>query len=335
MPVAVREVRESYHTAAYNVLLLNALREIAGAFEGAGIPAIVLKGAALIVGGVRSAADRGMSDVDLLVRPKNLEDAAAALAGLGYGEKPFPQEEKGPFRSDLTGERVYVRRTGGVPVAVELHWHLCNVEWLRRLTAIDEESLWTEAWPLSLEQIEALQLMPSDMLIHLCLHLAQHNFAHQVGYQDIFSLLENVQPFPWERFLDRVERFRLQTVAYFSLETSAAELDAKVPGAVLAKLRPASWKRWLVRRIADPRRGLYGDMIYTHARSYLVHLLAADRMSDLFRLLLWLFFPGRDWLTERYRTRGLWRVLARAVLHPMRVVWEGMRALGHVITEGG
>jgi hypothetical protein len=332
MAVVVPEGRDSYHTAAYNALLLNALEGIAGALEGAEIPAIVLKGAALIAGGVRSAAERGMSDIDLLVRSESLEDAAAVLVGLGYEEKPVSQEEKGPFRSDLTGERTYLQRFGGVPVTVELHWHLCNVEWLRRLTAIDEESLWAETRPLLLGQTKALQLAPSDMLIHLCLHLAQHNFAHQVGYQDIVSLLEHVHPFPWERFLDRVRRFRLQTVTYFPLETSMTELNARVPNTVLAKLRPAFWKRWLVHCIADPHRALHGDITYTHARSYLVHLLVADRTSDLFRLLLWLFFPGRDWLAERYQAEGLGQTFIRALLHPLRVIWEGMRAVIYVMS---
>jgi hypothetical protein len=346
-----------YATAARNMLLYADLAGALRALNHAGIPVIVLKGAALAETVYPNIGHRAMGDADLLVRPEDRDRARGALEAAGYRFLPEPEERFGPFDTAFTGEMAFRRQEGAL---IELHWELTPVEWLRRLIALDTEALWRDAQPLELswgageprsrgegergrggdreshpltpaplhksDGARVLQLAPHDMLLHLCLHLAAHNYAHPRGYRDIVQVLNHHHPFPWDKFLDRARRFRLRTACFFALETTVSELDASVPSEVLAALRPPRWQRWLVRHVADPRRGLTGELPYTHARSYLLHLAVADRPIDVLNVVMWLLFPGPRWLAQRYRLQGRLAPWLACLWHPLVILWQGLLA---------
>lgn len=333
MMVATRD-GTYWHTVARYVRLARALEPALEALHAAGVPTIVLKGMALVAAGAWPPGERPMADVDLLIRPEGKERAVSVLVGLGFTPLPEP-EGSALFPTDRTGELICVRGAGAMATVLELHWHLCNVEWVRRLTAVDEEALWEAARPLVVEGAVALQLGATDALLHLCLHLAQHAFAHPIGYRDIDRFLRHEPGFPWDRFVARAEQFRLRTAAFFPLQVAAEALGVPVPEGVLTAMRPSARRRWLVRQVADPRRALSRPVASARAREYVVHFLIADRLRDVFRVLLWLVFPGWSWLAERYCARNRLHTLLCALFHPLRVVWEGTRAVALLLVGGG
>lgn len=288
------------------------------------MPVIVLKGAALAETIYPNIAHRPMGDADLWVRPRDRARAQAALEAAGYQFLPEPDQRFSPFNTVFTGEMSFRRNEGAL---IELHWELTPAEWLRRLIALDTEALWRDAQPLELGGVRVLQLAPHDTLLHLGLHLAAHNYAHPAGYRDIVQLLSHHQPFPWETFLARASRSRLRTACYFALEAAASVLGAFVPQDALDALRPPRWQHWLVRRIADPHRGLTGELPYTRARSYLLHLAVADRPTDVLGVMLWLLFPGRHWLAERYQLQGSLKPWLACLWHPFVILWQGLLSL--------
>jgi len=101
----------------------------------------------------------------------------------------------------------------------------------------------------------------------------------------------------------------------------------EVPPEVLAVLRPPAWQRRLVPFIADPRRGLAGQLAYSRPRGYLLPLALADRPADVLRVMVWLFFPGPHWLAERYRPQGRWRPWVACLWHPWVVLSQGVLGL--------
>jgi hypothetical protein len=319
-------VNADYDTAGRNILLYGDLIRALRALSEAGIPAIVLKGAALADTIYPSLADRPMNDADLLVRPADHDRARAALESVGYRFVPEQRWRFSPFESEFTGEMQFRR---GERAVIELHWELTSVEWLRRLAGLDTEALWREARPFAIGGIQALQLSTCDTLLHLCLHLSAHGYVHENGYRDIRQLLDHERPFPWDRFMARVRRFRLAAVCYFVLEALAA--DAPIPQEVLDALRPSAWQRRLVPLIADPRRAVAGQLAYSRPVRYLLHLALADRPVDVLRVLWWLFFPGPRWLAERYRLRSHWRPWLACLWHPLVVLSQGMLGLWELL----
>jgi hypothetical protein len=342
----------------HNLLLYGDLIRALTALATAGVPVIVLKGAALADTIYPSLADRPMNDVDLLVQPHDRDRARAALEGAGYRFLPEPQQRFGPFDTGFTGEMQFRRSEHNV---IELHWELTANEWLRRLTALDAAALWRDARPFAIGPARGLQLSPCDTLQHLCLHLSAHGYTHANGWRDIRQLLAHERSFPWERFVARARQFRLTAVCYFVLEAIASASSSigpenrpptpqpppcegrgavlppllageggqggEVPPAVLAALRPSPWQRRLVPLIADPRQGLAGELTHSKPRGYLLHLALADRLADLLRVLVWLFFPGLRWLAERYRLRGRWRAWLACLWHPGVVLAQGLAGL--------
>ncbi|HSN74435.1 MAG TPA: nucleotidyltransferase family protein [Anaerolineae bacterium] len=314
----------SYDTAVRNMLLYGELMRVLRILRAAGVPAIVLKGAALADTIYPSIASRPMNDIDLLIRPAHRDRARAALEAAGFPFLPEPRQRFSPFDTEFTGEMKFRR---GERHSVDLHWELTPLEWLRRLAALDDEALWQEARPFEIGGVQAYQLSARDTLLHLCLHLSVHGYRHENGFQDIQRLLEHEQPFLWERFVARARQFRLTAICYFVLDALASMPDVPIPAGVLAALRPPRWQRWLVPAIADARRGLAGQLVYNVSRDRLLHLALADRPADVPRLMVWLFFPGPRWLAERYRLPGRLRPYLACLWHPGVVLAQGAAAV--------
>lgn len=325
-------VRKDYATAARNILIYEDLGHALQSLGDAGVSVILLKGAALAKTIYPSIADRPMGDVDLLVRPTDRDRARAALEAAGYQFVPESQQRFSPFDTEFTGEMAFWQND---QFLIELHWELTPSEWIRRLAALDMETLWREAVPLQLDGQQALQLSPCDTLLHLCLHLTAHGYAHPNGLRDIRELLGYWRPFPWAQFAARARRFRMGSMCYFVLEAMCAAGKIAVPQEVLDVLRPPAWQPWLVRQIADPRKALVGKLGASRPRSYLLHLAVADRAIDVLRVIAWLLFPGPRWLGERYRLRGRVRPLLACFWHPMVVFWQGILALWDVSGRTG
>ena len=303
----------AYGTVVRNIRLYDELTRVLRVLRDASIPAIVLKGAALAITIYPSIGHRPMDDIDLLVRRADRDRGRAALEAAGYWFLPEPRQRFSPLDTQFTGEMGFCR--GERPV-IELHWELTSSEWFRRLAALEIEALWQAARPFEIDGVQAFQLSIYDTLLHLCLHLSVHSYVHRNGYWDIRQLLDHERPFPWERFVARARQFRLTAACYFVLDALASASDVPIPQNVLETLRPPAWQRRLVPFIADPRRGLAGQLAYSRPRGNLLHLALADRPADVLRVMVWLFFPGPRWLAERYRLWGSWRPWLACLWHP-------------------
>ena len=110
-----------YVTAAHNILIYDDLVHALRALSNAGVPVIVLKGAALAATIYPSLAHRPMGDADLLVRPGDRDWARAVLEAIGYRFLPEPRQRFSPFGTEFTGEMSFRRNERTL---VELHWEL-------------------------------------------------------------------------------------------------------------------------------------------------------------------------------------------------------------------
>ena len=99
-----------------------ALVEITRALDSEGISSVILKGGALAHTVYAEPALRPMEDLDILVRPTQLESARQVLQDLGFSAPP----PHGRFERLMHQLPLALRKKDGVVVAVEIHRSVLN-----------------------------------------------------------------------------------------------------------------------------------------------------------------------------------------------------------------
>ncbi len=130
----------------------------------AGIPVLLLKGAALMQTVYADPADRVMRDLDLLVPDEKLEQARAMVA-----------EDATEVRPDRPGLRhLGTMLLPGEYTSIELHSASHHVEWWPQLEPGDP---FKDAEQVQIGQATAYHLGLADSLLHIACHGVRHSFS--------------------------------------------------------------------------------------------------------------------------------------------------------------
>lgn len=221
------------HTRARHGRIQALLLAINGKALEAGVAATALKGAALHQMGLYEAGDRPMADVDLLVRPADVDRSAALLRSLGFRQsaETWKEREFTPVESVVaveTGEHA----TNSLKV--ELHDRICEkLPWY--LTDVSESIFPTTP-------IAGLNGYPSNgsLMRHLLLHAAG-SMAFQslriLQLHDIALLARHMSDADWAEIAGSSPARARLWWAYPPLELTSRYYEAVVPASVLAALR--------------------------------------------------------------------------------------------------
>ncbi len=192
-----------YQNARRNVLLFRELGVVLQHLTAAGIPVIVLKGAALAHIVYANPAVRPMCDVDLLVREADVPAALRVLRDVGFTLIP-PRA----YRNE-----VMARRTSAFDFVIELHWHLFVIPYY--IYTLSNAWLWETVLPLQIEGNAVHSLGPEAQLLHLCGHLYLHHAlegsqVQLIWLHDIAEVLRQYQAvLDWPAFLDAAQCYGL------------------------------------------------------------------------------------------------------------------------------
>jgi Uncharacterised nucleotidyltransferase len=285
VPAPVHSALERAYLAssARSLFLSEAKRSVLDALFAADVPALLLKGAALVETVYLDPAQREMLDLDILVPDDRVAEASRALAPLGYrpgqtsdaAERTSMQLEPNPHHGPaLVGEEQLV--------AVELHHHLTIPGEGRRFQI---EDLWERARPSA----GGRHLLPSaeDLMLHVSLHFTRNRLGgsyrrRQTGGAlaqicDIARLVGHEQ-LDWRALAASARDYGLDTRVFLAL-FAASELGVEVPDYILAELQPRSFNREVGRRLISLR------------------VLRTDDHLPV-RTLRWMFAPSRDVLAR-------------------------------------
>ena len=94
--------------------------------RSAGIAIVALKGAALQMAGVYAAGERPMADLDLLVRPADVETAVAVLLALSYRDAGTTWKHQGFDPPAGTEQRADLGEHADNPIKIDLHHRICE-----------------------------------------------------------------------------------------------------------------------------------------------------------------------------------------------------------------
>ena len=207
------------------------LGEIGAALGGSGIPVIVLKGAALASAVYRDPAFRTMGDLDLLVRPSDLVEAYRVLRQLGY----TPNES---WHSEAWYE-AYHHHLAPLDAAdgsliVELHRSI-GITGGRARVPVDD--LWERARLERIGPATFCVLAPTDLLLHLCLHLGHDNTFYPGKLRDLRDIAETIHRYgpaiEWDAVVGRARAWGASGYVYWALWLAQDMVYAAVPASVL------------------------------------------------------------------------------------------------------
>jgi len=306
-------------TPAYNLVYFHEWSDLLGRLKEARIPTIVLGGVALAEL-LYPRLERPLSaDIDLLVKPANALHLDNVFKDAGYYPTPG------------CGEQHYYKHKIHY-YNVDVHYHL----WYLR----DEEleGLWQNAHPFRLtlngetqvkplrgpevissqatsfgNGTEALTLASDDALIYTALHMvARHGMIKQKWLEDISRLIA-ANGLNWNQLITKIKRYHLEVPLYYALKSAHS---VRLPNEIMECIKPRR-SQWLASTFYQRALAVPVPRI-----CHFLQLLARSTWSERRDYLKRLFFPPKDFLSQRYNiSRRRFSILfypVRATMHLLR-----------------
>jgi hypothetical protein len=192
---------------------------VLGALEAAGVPTMLLRGAAMAVAYYGDAGMRPMNDLDVLVREGELDRARRVADAEGWrpvaGSEPFERREAA---AALRNDQARV---------VRLHWQpsrnlsLPGVAW---------EPMWQRAVDVTFNQTATRVPSPADHLVLACIDGARANSGSTLRWiTDVSALLDAVPDLDWGIVVSEARRHHAPLLVGEALRYLVEALDVDVP----------------------------------------------------------------------------------------------------------
>ncbi len=252
--------------------------------QEAGVEAIPLKGpvASDVIFGNPGLYPSG--DLDILVRPADLEKTRRVLIEEHYREDGSTNE-----RDALLGTyHLTFRNDRDV---LEVHWTLTF-----RYFDIPSGFWWEDAKPMEYEGVEMKRLSAERYLLYTVFRLYRHAFRPLRFLVLIAEIIRKYRDeIVWEDLISFAETYRMERLLLFTLRLLKETLGADVPEDIAG--RPA-YGHGLLKRLVFS--GLFHEVRRIHPRMLLFTLLQ-ETPFDTIRVLLRRIFPLPSEIRLRYR----------------------------------
>jgi len=291
-----------------------------------GIEFIVLKGAALLVGGVEHPVARTMSDIDILVVRGSPEEAWRTCRDNGW--KPVDVS----WTEELYAGHHHLSPlvdTEGIGVGLEVHRELLPGS---AAAGISSDAVLQRARTVTVRGVNVLVPSIQDLLLHDCLHFAWANKLQRGAtraFTDVHAIISDPE-FDWHEFQAVARSSYARKCCYWTLRLARRLAELPIPDTVLRQLDPSEggpigWflERHFVQQILHP--SIEGN-VSERARRWL-WLAAMGRFgASTAAANLWTLgavdLPGESPATARV-SRGAWRAALSTVAYTTRLLVRG------------
>jgi len=181
-------------TVRQDLYLTSELLRVHAALKERGVETVPLKGPALASEIYGDLGLRPFSDIDLLVKHEQIQQAEAAVSALGY-EPEFtipPQHREKWLRQQC---ELTFRRSGSI--RLELHWDISHPHF-----ALDTgvEEFWSRLGTVRVGDTTLPALAEADLLFTLLVHGTRHAWSRMMWVVDVAELLGRDPAIDWEQF---------------------------------------------------------------------------------------------------------------------------------------
>ena len=252
LPLLKAEFRKTWYR---NQAIFHRMAGLLSALNGAGIPTLILKGAALAVLHYRDMGERPMADFDILVHPDDVARVLLVLAQAGWRCSSADVEP-----AQMLSVRHSINFASPDGHNFDLHWHLL----IDRLQGETEDAFWAAAVPAEVNNVPTLALGPAHQIVQVCVHGAAYNLTPPLRWAaDAMQVFRtSAAEIDWTEMVELAARLHLGEPLHDTLYYLRSRLEAPVPAAALSSLRAmpstASERRLYHLRVSRP--GLLGDL---------------------------------------------------------------------------
>ena len=281
-----------------NQLVFRDMVGILSELHAAGVPIMVVKGAALILRYHHDFGARPMDDFDIVVPYGRAARALEVLREHGWASNdPLSEYRMRAFNG--------MNMHDGEGRQLDLHWHLLAEDC--RLDA--DADFWADADALDLHGTSVLILHPSDQLLHVCVHGLRWNEVPPIRWiADAVHIVElSAQALDWDRVVAGAVRHRVTRPVLHALSYLRALLGMPVPPSVITRLEraPVSLRARLEYHVAvNPRNAWLGSL----PEYWLYWMRATDGAGARGRYRGFLSYLREEWRCAS--GRDLWAQIA-------------------------
>ncbi|MGA1789894.1 MAG: nucleotidyltransferase family protein [bacterium] len=298
IPDAVLLPFENYqrNTTFMNLIHIRAVERLEEALKGKGIQVMTFKGVCLLDIAYPQFGMRFMDDIDLIVRPEDLEPFMGILRILGY-------ENPGPL------SHLFVKDN----VTIDLHTHALHTDRIGGRGALfpsGMEPLWASAIPWKSGYQYIKRPDDADHVLLLCLHLLQHSFSRLIWLEDIRRLLDQGDPHFWEKLRNRSILFKQRKSLSYTLYLLRLLFNYEPPQESVLSL--------LSQNISKAERmllNIYATGTPLNRLGVLLEYFSITRFRDRIRFGWETLFPKNNVLNQEF---GVSSIVERLFFYPGR-----------------
>jgi hypothetical protein len=210
---------------AHNQLLLRRLGALLSALDSAGVPTLVLKGAAVATRYYEDPALRPMNDADVLVPRSRVREALSVARRLHLEPEFRVNDQLVRLRHGVS-----LRDSGGN--TIDLHWAIHEDD----MRPDADDHAWRTAIPVEISGVSTLMLAPSPLLVHACAHGAKWAADPAVRWVADAALIIRKGDVAWDEVVREAKDRRFTVRTRSCLAYLRAALGAPVPDDVLDRL---------------------------------------------------------------------------------------------------
>jgi len=320
LPAAIRErfAANLDATLRNNLQISGELVRLIRIFRDAGLEAVPFKGPVLAQRVYGNLALRPFTDLDLLVRSRDVVRAEELLERAGFRPvKDLPQAQQAAYIR-YEHDRSFIKEDSGV--TVELHWRF----FARYVAfALDHDAIWQRLDHVPLAGTDVPSLPPEELLLVLSVHGAKHLWTSLGWILDIALMPDAYRDLDWDRAQELARITGTERMFRLALRLADDLWGVPMP----EPLRAAVLADGVVGRLAMQVFGRLSRLDQppvSPADGHRFYLDARERMRDrLHYHWLWFFTPNyRD---QTFIDLPAWLSPLHYVIRPLRMTVDLLR----------
>jgi hypothetical protein len=209
---------------ARNLVLMNELQSIAHSLQSGGVESFPFKGPVLGLIAYDDPGLRQSADLDIVVRPTDVEKAWKCLTTRGYRLSRRLDPRQAEFLVARQHNIAFARDEGRL--LIELHWRIAPRLFARGFGA---EDLWSRLKTTNVKGVELKSLPVEELLMTLCVHGARHLWERLSWVTDLAAVISATDEIHWTELLAMAKRTQTERILLVGLQLAKQLLHAPLP----------------------------------------------------------------------------------------------------------